>query len=102
MSKHNDHVIRFGLRDRIEHIIVIVLFFGLALTGLPQKFHDSEVSKAIVNALGGIAQVRYLHRLSGVLFAAMTLLHLVTVMANVVTGRSSLAMVPGRKTSGTW
>ena len=97
MSKANDYLVRFGLRDRIEHAVVIVLFFALALTGLPQKFHDSAVAKAMVSALGGIAQVRYLHRLSGVLFSVMTLLHLVRVMANVVTGRSSLSMVPGPK-----
>jgi formate dehydrogenase subunit gamma len=97
MKKSGDYVIRFGLRDRIEHLIVMVLFFALALTGLPQKFHDSAISKAIVDALGGIAQVRYLHRLSGVLFSVATLMHLVAVLAKVVTGRSSLSMLPGPK-----
>jgi formate dehydrogenase subunit gamma len=97
MKKTSDYVVRFGLRDRIEHLVVMVLFFALALTGLPQKFHDNAVAKAIVDALGGIDQVRYLHRLSGVLFSAATLLHLVAVMAKVVTGRSSLSMLPGPK-----
>ena len=92
-----DDVVRFGARDRIEHLLVIVIFFLLALTGLPQKFHEAALSKFIVDALGGIAQVRYLHRTAGVIFAVMTLVHLVTVLAGVVTGRSSLAMVPGAK-----
>ncbi len=94
---HNDEVVRFGLRDRIEHLLVMVLFFALALTGLPQKFHDAALSKTIVNVLGGIAQVRYLHRACGVLFAVMTLLHLVSVLAAIIAGRSSLSMVPGIK-----
>jgi formate dehydrogenase subunit gamma len=90
-------VVRFGLRDRVEHQLVMILFFGLALTGLPQKFHDAAVAKAIVALLGGIAQVRYLHRLAGVLFAALALVHFTTVLRGVLAGRSSLAMVPGAK-----
>jgi formate dehydrogenase subunit gamma len=97
MSKPEDDVIRFGTRERIEHAVVILIFFALALTGLPQKFHDAGISKIIVNVLGGIAQVRYLHRVAGVLFAALTLVHLTNVLAAVIAGRSSLAMVPRPK-----
>jgi cytochrome b subunit of formate dehydrogenase len=97
MSKPEDDVVRFGMRERIEHAVVIVIFFALALTGLPQKFHDAAISRAIVNVLGGIAQVRYLHRVAGVLFAALTLVHLTNIVAAVIAGRSSLAMVPRPK-----
>ncbi len=88
-------VVRFGMRDRVEHQLVMILFFVLALTGLPQKFHDTAVARAIVEALGGIAQVRYLHRLAGVLFSGVALVHLTVVLRRVLSGRSSLAMVPG-------
>ena len=96
MNEHDD-VIRFNLRERIEHAIVVVLFVALAATGMPQKFHEAGVSKAIVDALGGISQVRYLHRLAGVVFAALTLSHLTAVVFGVVTRRSSLAMIPRPK-----
>jgi formate dehydrogenase subunit gamma len=97
MNKPNDDVVRFGIHDRVEHLLVMIIFFALALTGLPQKFHDAAISKTIVEALGGIAQVRFLHRTAGVLFAVMTIIHLVTVLGRVLTGRSTLAMVPGAK-----
>lgn len=97
MSEDRDEVVRFSLRERIEHALVLVLFFALALTGLPQKFHDAAVCKLIVHALGGIAQVRYLHRVSGMAFAALTLTHLTAVLAAVLRGRSTLAMVPRPK-----
>jgi formate dehydrogenase subunit gamma len=97
MNKRNDDIVRFGPRDRIEHLLVMLIFFLLALTGLPQKFHEAAVSKAIVDALGGISQVRFLHRLGGVLFTVLTVIHLVSVLGRVLTGRSSLAMVPGAK-----
>jgi formate dehydrogenase subunit gamma len=97
MNRPNDDIVRFGLRDRIEHLAVMVLFFLLAATGLPQKFHEAAFAKAIVDALGGIAQVRYLHRLAGVLFAVLTVVHLAPILVGVLRGRSSLAMVPGAK-----
>jgi len=97
MNRNSDDVVRFGTRDRIEHLLVMLIFFALALTGLPQKFHDAAISKAIVGVLGGIAQVRYLHRLAGGLFFVMTLVHVVSVLAAVIAGRSTLAMVPGAK-----
>lgn len=97
MNQPNDDIVRFGLRDRIEHLAVMVLFFLLAVTGLPQRFHDVALAKVIVDALGGIAQVRYLHRVAGVLFAVLTLVHLGPVVVRVLRGRSSLAMVPGGK-----
>jgi cytochrome b subunit of formate dehydrogenase len=97
MSDENSYVVRFNTWERAQHVLVILLFFALAITGLPQKFHDASVSRAIVHALGGIAQVRYLHRAAGVLFAALTLAHLTGVLAGVVMGRSSLAMVPRLK-----
>jgi formate dehydrogenase subunit gamma len=97
MKKSSDDIIRFGLRDRLEHLAVMVLFFLLALTGLPQRFHEAALAKTIVDALGGIAQVRYLHRLAGVLFAVLTLVHLAPVLVRVLRGRSSLSMVPGAK-----
>jgi cytochrome b subunit of formate dehydrogenase len=97
MTRNSDDVVRFGTRDRIEHLLVMLIFFALALTGLPQKFHEAAISKTIVGVLGGIAQVRYFHRLAGVLFSIMTLVHLVSILAAVISGRSSLAMVPGVK-----
>jgi cytochrome b subunit of formate dehydrogenase len=95
MNRPNDEVVRFGMRERIEHLLVMAIFFVLAATGLPQKFPESALAKAIVDGLGGIAQVRHLHRLAGALFALITLAHLVTVFGRVLSGRSSLAMVPG-------
>ncbi len=91
------YVVRFGTRSRVEHALVMVLFIVLALTGLPQKFHDTAMAKTLVNVLGGIAQVRYFHRMAGVLFAGLTLAHVVTELAAVIAGRSSLSMIPGPK-----
>jgi cytochrome b subunit of formate dehydrogenase len=75
----------------------MLLFTVLALTGFPQKYHDASWAQAMVHALGGIAQVRFIHRVAGVLFAGLALIHLITVVAAILAGRSSLSMVPTRK-----
>lgn len=96
MSEQGD-VVRFNRLERAQHGVVMVLFLVLVVTGMPQKFHETGLSKVVVNALGGISQVRYFHRMAGVMFAALTLLHLAAVVMPVLTRRSTLAMVPRPK-----
>jgi formate dehydrogenase subunit gamma len=91
------YVTRFTLQQRAEHASVMTLFIILALTGLPQKFFEASWARAIIAALGGIDQVRWFHRLAGVLFTVATAAHLGWVSARVVMGRTTLAMVPTRQ-----
>jgi formate dehydrogenase gamma subunit len=93
----NAHVVRFSLRQRIEHISVMVLFLTLSVTGLPQKFFDSWWATPIILLLGGIDQVRWIHRAAGLTFVLLTVVHLTTAIGLVVTGRSPLSLVPTRQ-----
>lgn len=72
----NDYFVRFNLGRRLEHIIVMVLFTILVLTGLPQKYPDTAWAQWIVITLGGIDITRLIHRISGIMFAASALYHL--------------------------
>jgi formate dehydrogenase subunit gamma len=90
-------VVRFGLRQRLEHSAVMVLFVVLAATGFPQKFPETAWAGWLVGVLGGIGAVRWLHRASGLLFAALAVSHLAAAVVATARGRSSLAMVPTRK-----
>jgi len=91
------YVIRFTLKQRIEHVSVMTLFIILALTGLPQKFFEASWARAIISALGGIDQVRWVHRAAGILFALFTAAHLGILSTLVVTGRAGLSLVPTRQ-----
>ena len=53
-----NYVIRFTLKQRIEHASVMTLFLLLALTGLPQKFYEETWAQGIITLLGGIDRVR--------------------------------------------
>jgi formate dehydrogenase subunit gamma len=97
MSDTKEMVTRFSRFERGQHLAVMVLFSILALTGFPQKFHDAGWAHWLVQAMGGISQVRYLHRVAGGMFAGLAVFHLGAVIAAVLSGRSTLAMVPTRK-----
>jgi len=92
-----DYLVRFSLRQRLEHLAVMILFTVLALTGFPQKFYESGLSHAIVNAVGGLDRVRYLHRIAGILFSVATVVHIAVATLTVLLRRSGLTMVPTKQ-----
>lgn len=90
-------LVRFSLRQRLEHLAVMLLFVVLALTGFPQKFSGSGWARVLVDAIGGVESVRFIHRMAGLAFAAVCAIHLGTVIVLVLTGKARPSMVPGRK-----
>jgi formate dehydrogenase subunit gamma len=88
--------LRFSVRQRAEHLFIMLVFIVLAVTGFPQKFFDADWARWTVSVLGGIDRIRWLHRMSGVLFAMLTAVHLSTALVIGVTGRS-WSIVPIRK-----
>jgi hypothetical protein len=58
----SEYVVRFSRRQRIEHLLVMLLFVVLAVTGFPQKFPDNGWARVTVDLLGGIERTRWLHR----------------------------------------
>lgn len=93
----SEMVQRFTVRQRVEHVVVMVLFTALCVTGLPQKYFQADWAVTVINAMGGIAAVRYIHRVAGVLFAIVTVTHLAIVIAGAVTGRMKLTLVVNRQ-----
>ncbi len=88
---------RFSARERAEHIVVMLLFTILCVTGLPQKFFEATWARWLINSLGGVDVIRWWHRFAGVTFAGMTLLHLALALKQALSGRGSFSMVPNRK-----
>src|SRR5660397_229889 len=57
---------RFSAFHRFNHYLVMVSFFGLALTGMPLKFQDSFWSQLFINAVGGVEMAGLIHRVMAV------------------------------------
>jgi len=58
------YVKRFGLRDRILHVTLILSFFGVVISGFPLKYYETAWSKVIMNILGGAEYAGLIHRIS--------------------------------------
>ena len=54
MSKEQQTFERFSIAERFEHLLLLITFSTLALTGLPQKFPLSPISEFFVKLLGGV------------------------------------------------
>lgn len=90
-------LVRFSRWARFQHLAVIVLFALLLITGMPQKWPYAAFSQWLIDAMGGIFAVRWLHRASGILFAVLTVAHLATAIGALITRRARPTMLFIRK-----
>ncbi|RPH72571.1 hypothetical protein EHM76_05815 [bacterium] len=88
---------RFAVAQRIEHILLIVSFMTLVITGLPQKFAGAGWAEWMVAALGGIETLRVIHRVAATIFILETIYHIVVVFYKIYVTRDDLTMLPGMK-----
>lgn len=58
---------RFSKRHIFFHLVVIVSFLGLSLTGLPLKFSDQAWAQTLMSFFGGVEFAGLLHRACAVL-----------------------------------
>jgi len=90
-------IVRFSKKQRVEHFIVMLLFTLLALTGFPQKFYEARWAGFIVDAIGGLDRVRFIHRMAGLLFSVATIFHIVLITFLALARRAGMTMVPTRR-----
>jgi formate dehydrogenase gamma subunit len=85
---------RFSPFRRVEHIVVILTFAMLVLTGFPQKFYEATWASWLLQVFGGLDQARFFHRVAGVVFAVHTGAHLLLFVAGVLLHKMRFSMVP--------
>jgi formate dehydrogenase gamma subunit len=86
---------RFSVSDRIEHWIQVVTFVGLALTGLPQRYHGAGISEWTIDVMGGIESVRIIHRVLATILMLSVVYHFMAVGYRKYVMREPRSMVPG-------
>jgi cytochrome b subunit of formate dehydrogenase len=85
---------RFPLARRIEHLVMMLSFITLGLTGLPQKFPSAPISIAFVNILGGIESLRTIHHFAAVVMMLGTAWHIIVFGYMAYVRRTRLSMLP--------
>jgi len=94
MSDQSKKYERFNIARRLEHILLILSFSTLAVTGLVQKYALNSVSIAIISFLGGIEMVRIIHRISAVIFFLEGVYHFILMGYLVYVKRKEASMMP--------
>jgi len=97
MSEKHMTYQRFRLWERIEHLVLIISFTTLALTGLPQKYALAPISQFFIRLLGGIETIRVIHHIAAIVFVVEAVYHLVVVGYKIFVQRKSASMLPGIK-----
>lgn len=97
MSEKNQSYVRFNIPQRVEHIILILSFTTLAVTGLAQKYSSAGISEAIIGGLGGIELTRIIHRIAAIVFVLQSVYHFVIAGYKIFVRRLEASMVPGIK-----
>ena len=89
-------VTRFVLSQRIEHLLLMVSFGMLCLTGLPQKYHQVAWGQALLRFLGGIQQARIIHHIFSAMLLFEAVYHVAVILYGILFVRPRpLAMLPG-------
>lgn len=96
-KKQQAYFERLSLNQRVQHIVLMLSFTLLVVTGLPVRYPDSPVSAFVINLLGGYTMRAVLHRVGAVILIALTVYHaFYTVLAR--RGRAELReFLPAKK-----
>jgi cytochrome b subunit of formate dehydrogenase/mono/diheme cytochrome c family protein len=86
---------RFAPTQRMEHIVLLVTFAGLALTGLPQKFAAEAWAKTLIQILGGIESTRIIHHFLATLLLAEAIFHGGVLSYKIFVLGYRATMIPG-------
>jgi cytochrome b subunit of formate dehydrogenase len=92
---------RFNVFHRFIHLVMMVTFIGLALTGLPLKYSDTLWAQGLIFLWGGVKGAGIFHRwFAGITFGYFSL-HLLWVFYYVLVLKGNLfgpdSMVPSKK-----
>lgn len=89
--------VRFDVSQRLQHILLIISFTTLVLTGVPQKFIGASWAQAMILGMGGIDLTRIIHRTAAIIFILEAVFHFGAVAISVLRGTFAPSMIPGRK-----
>ena len=85
---------RFTVPQRIEHLVLLISFTVLGLTGLVQKYGLNSLSERLISLLGGIQTTRVIHRAAAIVFALLTAYHAIVIAQKFFVRRVQLTMLP--------
>lgn len=80
MNSPEFQYLRFKRLNRVLHIIMIVSFMSLALTGMTLKFSYTSWAVVLSRLLGGFETAGYIHRFAAVLMVIIFITHIIDIV----------------------
>ncbi|HTE06560.1 MAG TPA: cytochrome C, partial [Planctomycetota bacterium] len=71
---------RFTREQRIQHMVMLLAFFDLAITGMALKFSSARWATTVARLLGGPDAMRVLHRVGAIALVVIFICHVVSVL----------------------
>lgn len=97
-ARHQEDFVRFDVAQRMEHLLLILSFTMLAVTGVPQKFHEFFLSRWLINDIfGGIDATRSIHHFFAALMIAEAVYHALALVYYFGIQRRRISMLPTPK-----
>ncbi len=90
----NRYVIRFSTGQRIEHLVLLFSFTGLAVTGLAQTFYTTALGTLILDIFGGIDNDRAMHHILAFVFIVLSVYHVGLFVYQRFVNRRTSKMFP--------
>jgi cytochrome b subunit of formate dehydrogenase len=85
---------RFNISERIEHVVLLVSFTILGITGLAQKYADSQIGAFTLQLFGGIETSRTIHHFAAYVLIGVSIYHIMAVSYRLFVMRASMSMMP--------
>lgn len=85
---------RFSSIQRAQHLLLILSFTLLALTGLPQKFAGNGWAETLIAWLGGIEIVRTIHHYSAIVLILVSIAEFIMVGYSIYVERARWTIFP--------
>ncbi|MCJ7695292.1 MAG: cytochrome b/b6 domain-containing protein [Anaerolineaceae bacterium] len=85
---------RFDISQRIEHILFLLSFTVLGITGLVQRYSGSPISQQIILSLGGIESTRLIHHWAAVVMMIVSIFHILNLLYRIYVLRVPWSMMP--------
>jgi cytochrome b subunit of formate dehydrogenase len=89
---------RFLLWHRLAHLLAILTFYTLVLTGLPLRYSCAAFSPFLIELFGGVEGAGLVHRIAAGVMIAYTLVYVVWLGYRFVTSENKKGMLWGSDT----
>jgi cytochrome b subunit of formate dehydrogenase len=84
---------RFTRQQSVLHILVIISFIGLAVTGMTLKFSYLDWAKTLSSLLGGLESAGFMHRVCAIITGVYFVTHIWSLISNKIRTRRTWRQV---------